>query len=125
MTGTSARLRQLRVAKARLAASFVVLDLDWLPLSAPLLCRRLGYCGEPARAALAAPGAACGINATLAGLGARERGEALELLNIAALRPDDLSISAGVHEWKVAGPSGPATHAYVCTDAQVGTRCRL
>ena len=80
MTGTSARLRQLRVAKARLAASFVVLDLDWLPLSAPLLCRRLGYCGEPARAALAAPGAACGINATLAGLGARERGEALARL---------------------------------------------
>ena len=81
MTSLLARLRQLGVAKERLAASFVVLELDWLPLSAPLLCRRLGYCGEPARAALAAAAVpACGINATLAGLGARERGEALARL---------------------------------------------
>ena len=77
------RVRQLAEAKARLAASFVVLEMDWLPVSAPLLCRRLGYCDEAVRDVLvmgAAEDGDCGVEATMAGIPATERDEALGTL---------------------------------------------
>jgi hypothetical protein len=59
----------------------VVLEMDWLPLSAPLLCTRLGYCDEQVQQTLsAAKRSSCGINATLAGLDEEEREEVLGLL---------------------------------------------
>ncbi len=77
---------QLVSAKRRLAESFVVLEMDWLHLAAPLLCARLGLCEPSVSAALRAAGAtgaaACGLEATLAGLGMGEgeRGEVAGLL---------------------------------------------
>jgi hypothetical protein len=78
---------QLSAAKRRLAESFVVLEMDWLHLAAPLLCARLGFCEPSVSAALRAAGAggaggaaACGLQATLAGLGEGERAEVAGLL---------------------------------------------
>ena len=61
---------QLEAAKRRIAA-FVVLDLDWLHLSAPLLCASLGYCGPRVAEGLAAAAGhrPCGLNETLEELG--------------------------------------------------------
>jgi hypothetical protein len=76
--------RQLATAKRRLAESFVVLEMDWLHLAAPLLCARLAYCDDALSARLRAAGtsgsAACGLEATLAGAGEGERGEVAGLL---------------------------------------------
>jgi hypothetical protein len=58
----------------------VVLEMDWLPLSAPLLCTRLGLCDYALHEALNASGAACGVEATLAKMPSAEREEVLGLL---------------------------------------------
>ncbi len=77
---------QLATAKRRLAESFVVLEMDWLHLAAPLLCAQLGpgFCSPSVASALRAGGAAgvlaCGLEATLAGAGEGERGEVAGLL---------------------------------------------
>ncbi len=63
----------------------MVREMDWLHLVAPLLCARLGLCDPSVSSALHAAGAAagaaaCGLEATLAGLGEAERAEVVGLL---------------------------------------------
>ena len=79
---------QLVEAKARLATSFVVLEMDWLPVSAPLLCHRLGYCNEAVRNALGdGHDGCCGIKVTLAELPEGERAKVWGRDADAAQRP--------------------------------------
>ena len=73
----------LRAAKERLASMHVVLMLDWLHLSGPLLCQRLGggFCSEGTQAELSKQVPNCGGRLTLEAEGLGELADAWEEAN--------------------------------------------